>query len=70
MAQTTVLTISIPMKYVIKKFLKTVCGFMADATKEITKNQGYDDLEKFYLLNDKGVDTLCSIVRKPHMLAR
>ncbi len=39
---------------------------MADAVKEITKNQGYDGLDEFYLLNDKGVDTLCSIVRKPH----
>ncbi len=39
---------------------------MADAAKEITENQGYDELEVFYLLNDKGVDTFCSIVRKPH----
>jgi hypothetical protein len=39
---------------------------MADATKEITKNQEYDELDKFYLLNNKGVNTLCSIVRKPH----
>jgi hypothetical protein len=54
------------MKDLIERFLKTVCGFMADAAKEITENQGYDDLDKFYLLNDKGVDTLCSIVRKPH----
>ncbi len=69
MAQTIVLTTSIPMKDIIEKFLKTVCGFMADAAKEITKNQGYNDLDKFYLLNDKGVDTLCSIVRKPHALA-
>jgi hypothetical protein len=42
---------------------------MAEAAKDITKTQGYDDLDKFYLLNDKGVDTLCLIVRKPHMLA-
>jgi hypothetical protein len=42
------------MAYVIM----TVCGFMADATTEITENQGYDDLEKLYLLVDKGVDTL------------
>ncbi len=66
MAQTVVLTTSIPMKDIIKKFLVTVCGFTADATKEITKSQGYDDLDKFYLLNDKGADTLCSIVRKLH----
>ncbi len=57
------------MKEFIKKFLITVCGFMADAAKEITKNQGYDDLDEFYLLNDKGVDSLCSIVRKPHASA-
>ena len=57
------------MKDLMEKFLKTVCGFTADAAKEITKNQGYDDLDKFYLLDDKGVDTLCSIVRKPHTLA-
>jgi hypothetical protein len=37
--------------------------------QRITKNQGYDDLGKFYLLDNKGVDTLCSIVRKPHALA-
>jgi hypothetical protein len=56
-------------KDVIKKFLLSVCGFMADAAKEITKNQGYDDLDKLYQLDDKGVDTLCSIVRKPHTSA-
>ncbi len=47
----------------------SVCRFTADAAKEITKNQGYDDLDKFYLLDDKGIDTLCSIVRKPHTSA-
>ncbi len=47
----------------------SVCSFTADAAKEITKNQGYDDLDKFYLLDDKGVNTLCSIVRKPHASA-
>ncbi len=57
------------MKDVIKKFLMSVCGFTEDATKEITKNQGYDDLDEFYLLNNKGVDTLCSFVRKVHALA-
>jgi hypothetical protein len=59
------------MKEIIKKFLKTVCGFTADAAKEITKNQGYDGLDEFYLLDnkDKGVDTLCSIVRKPYASA-
>jgi hypothetical protein len=66
MAQTVVLRTPAKMKDLIKNFLETVCGFMADASKEITKNQGYDNLDKFYLLNDKGVDTLCSIVRKPH----
>jgi hypothetical protein len=60
---------TVTLKDVIKKFLVSVCGFTADAMKEITKNQGYDELDKFYLLNDKGVDTLCSIVRKPHALA-
>ncbi len=55
------------MKDLTEKILKTVCGFTAEAVKEITKNQGYDDLDKFYLLNNKGVDTLCSIVRKPHV---
>ncbi len=62
MAQTRT---TVTLKDVIKKFLVSVCGFMADAVKEITKNQGYDELDKFYLLNDKGVNTLCSIVRKP-----
>jgi hypothetical protein len=52
---------SIPMKDVIEKFLVSVCGFMADTAKEITKNQGYDDLDKFYLLNDKGVDTFAPL---------
>ncbi len=33
----------------------SVCGFTADAAKEITKNQGYDELDEFYLLNDKGL---------------
>ncbi len=47
----------------------SVCGYTADAAKEITKNQGYDELDEFYLLNDKGFDTLCSIVRKPHASA-
>ncbi len=47
----------------------SVCEFIADVAKEITENQGYDDLEEFYLLNDKGVNTLCSIVRKPHASA-
>ncbi len=69
MAQTVVLRTSIQMKEVIKKFLETVCDFTAEAGKEITKNQGYDDLDEFYLLDDKGVDTLCSIMRKPHALA-
>jgi hypothetical protein len=50
------------LKDIIKKFLVSVCRFTADAAKEITKNQGYDELDKFYLLDDKGVDTLCSIV--------
>ncbi len=57
------------MKVIIEQFLKTVCGFMAEAAKEITKTQGYYDLDKIYLLNGMGVDTLCSIVRKPHALA-
>ncbi len=33
------------MKDIIKKFLVSVCGFIADAAKEVTKNQGYDDLD-------------------------
>ncbi len=66
MAQTRT---TVTLKDVIEKFLVSVCGFTADAGKEITKNQGYDELDKFYLLNDKGVDTLCSIVRKPHASA-
>jgi hypothetical protein len=57
---------TITLKDIIKKFLVSVCRFTADAAKEITKNQGYDELDEFYLLNDKGVNTLCSIVRKPH----
>jgi hypothetical protein len=63
MAQTQT---TVTLKDVIKKFLMSVCGFTADAAKEITKNQGYNELDKFYLLDDKGVNTLCSIVRKPH----
>jgi hypothetical protein len=47
----------------------SVCGFRADAAKKITKIQGYDDLDKFYLLNNKGINALCSIVRKLHALA-
>ncbi len=66
MAQTRT---TVTLKDVIEKFLMSVCGFTADAAEEITKNQGYDELDKFYLLNDKGVDTLCSIVRKPHASA-
>jgi hypothetical protein len=66
MAQTVVFRTPTKMKDLIKKFLETVFGFTAEAIKKITKKQGYDDLDKFYLLNDKGVDTLCSIVRKPH----
>jgi hypothetical protein len=60
---------TVTLKEVIEKFLVSVCGFTADAAKEITKNQGYDELDEFYLLDDKGVDTLCSIVRKPHASA-
>jgi hypothetical protein len=67
MAQTQT---TVTLKDVIKKFLMSVCGFTADAVKEITKNQGYDELDKFYLLTDKGVNTLCSIVRKPHASTR
>jgi hypothetical protein len=59
MAQTRT---TVTLKDVIKKFLMSVCKFTADAVKEITKNQGYDELDKFYQLNDKGVNTLCSIV--------
>jgi hypothetical protein len=66
MAQTQT---TVTLKDVIKKFFVSVCGFTADAAKEITKNQEYDELDKFYLLDDKGVDTLCSIVRKLHVLA-
>ncbi len=57
------------MKDMIDKFLVKVCGFTAGAIKEITKNKGYDDLDEFYLLNNKEVDTLCSIVRKLHASA-
>jgi hypothetical protein len=69
MAQTVTITATINIKDVIKKFLVSVCGFMADAAKEITENQGCDDLDQFYLLDGKGVNTLCSIVRKPHVSA-
>ncbi len=57
------------MKDIIKKFLMKVCRFTADAMKEVTENQGNDDLDKFYILNNKGVNTLCSIVRKLHASA-
>jgi hypothetical protein len=69
MARTVVLRTPIKIKEIIEKFYQTVCGFTADAAKEISKNQGYDDLDKFYLLDNKGVDTLCSIVRKMHASA-
>ena len=49
---------------IIKKFLIDVCGFTDKTSKEITTNQGYKDLDKFYPLKDKGIDTLCSIVKK------
>jgi hypothetical protein len=52
MAQTQT---TVTLKEVIKRFLMSVCGFTADAAKEITKNQGYDELDEFYLLNDKGL---------------
>ncbi len=58
MAQTR---ITVTLKDVIKKILMSVCGFTADAAKEITKNQGYDELDEFYLLDDKEVNTLCSM---------
>jgi hypothetical protein len=68
MVRTITLTATVS-KDIIEKFLKSVCSFRADAAKEITENQGYDDLDEFYLLDDKGVATLCSIVRKPHASA-
>jgi hypothetical protein len=52
------------MKAIIEHFLETVCAITAEAMKEITKTQGYYNLDKFYLLDNKGIDTLCSIVRK------
>jgi hypothetical protein len=66
MAQTQT---TVTLKDVIEKFLVSVCGFTADAAKKITKNQGYNELDKFYRLDDKGVNTLCSIVRKLHASA-
>jgi hypothetical protein len=69
MVQTIVLRTPFKMKDIIEKFLETVCGFTADAAREITKNQGLDNLDKFYLLDNKRVDNRCSIVRKPHVLA-
>jgi hypothetical protein len=68
MVQTITLMATVS-KDVIEKFLVSVCGFTADAMEGITMNQGYDDMDKFYLLNNKGVNTLCSIVRKPHASA-
>jgi hypothetical protein len=44
MAQTQT---TVTLKDVIKKLLVSVCEFTADAAKEITKNQGYDELDKF-----------------------
>ncbi len=52
------------MKVSIEKFLVKVCGFTADAIKEITKNQGYDDLNKLYLLDDSCVPLTRQIVSK------
>jgi hypothetical protein len=69
MAQTIAIRTSAQMKDIIKHFLETVCGFTSEAVKEMTKNQGNDNLDKFYLINEKEVDTLCSIVRKPHKSA-
>jgi hypothetical protein len=37
---------TVTLKDVIDKFLESVCGFTADAAKEITKNQGYDELDE------------------------
>jgi hypothetical protein len=66
MVQTVTLTGTVNIKDIIEKFLMSVCGFTADAVKEITKKEGYDDLDEFYLLDNKGGNTLCSSVRKLH----
>jgi hypothetical protein len=41
MAQTVVLRTPAQMKVIIEQFLETVCGFTAEAAKEITKTQGF-----------------------------
>lgn len=53
------------MTAAIKKFLIDVCSFSDAAATEITTNQGYVHLDELFLLDDKGIDNLCTIVRKP-----
>jgi hypothetical protein len=46
-----------------KLFVMEICGFEEEAAEEITTTQGYDALDKFCLLGNKGVDNICSIER-------
>jgi hypothetical protein len=66
--QVGTLTSTVPtvaqMMAAIKKFLKNVCAFSEEAAKEITTNQGYKDLDELFLLNNKGVNNLCTIMSK------
>jgi hypothetical protein len=57
---------TITLKDIIKKFLMSVSGFTADAAKEITKKSGIWWTGQVLPTWWQGVDTLCSIVRKPH----
>ena len=59
------MTTAATMTAAIKKFLIDVCSFSDAAATEITTNQGYDNLDELFLLDDKGIDNLCTIVRKP-----
>jgi hypothetical protein len=54
------------MMAAIKQFLIDVCSFSNTAATEITTNQGYDNLDELFLLDDKGTpDNLCTIVLSP-----
>ena len=48
----------------LKTFLDEVCSFTTEAAVAIVDDQGYEDLDELCRLDDKGVDNLCSILRK------
>ena len=44
-------------------------GFSAQAATDIMGNQGIDSLEELRVLDDKEVESLCKVVRKPGVTA-